>query len=186
MLPSVQFPFLFYLFIIWKAVPFWWCTLYEAVQFLTVYQANTNLGLFECDGQRGEEHRVGGQEWGTRKSWVAGKRKERKMWRGIKAFSHVSIHSVHLLFPPHLTTGEMERWSEREKQQVANIPALLKKSPCPLPTFLPPSSSSLSLPSPACRSLQFSFSDSEGWLRTLSVSAFFLLLLLFLNRRINK
>lgn len=54
---SVQFPFLFYLFIIWKAVPFWWCTLYEAVQFLTVYQANTNLGLFECDGQRGEEHR---------------------------------------------------------------------------------------------------------------------------------
>lgn len=31
--------------------------LYEAVQFLTVYRANTNLGLFECDGQRGEEHR---------------------------------------------------------------------------------------------------------------------------------
>lgn len=180
MLPSVQFPFLFYLFIIWKAVPFWWCTLYEAVQFLTVYQANTNLGLFECDGQRGEEHRVGGQEWGTRKSWVAGKRERCR--EGSKP-SPVSVFTACIFSsPPHLTTGEMERWSEREKQQVANIPALLKKSPCPLPTFLPPSSSSLSLPSPACRSLQFSFSDSEGWLRTLSVSAFFLLLLLFFKQ----
>lgn len=57
-----------------------------------------------------EEKNIDSGRPGVRNKEELGSRKKEKRERctGIKAFSHVSIHSVHLL-PPHLTTGEMER-----------------------------------------------------------------------------
>lgn len=79
------------------------------MQFLTVYQANTNLGLFECDGQRGEEQsgRPGvrnKEELGSRK-----KEREKDVERDQSLLPCQYSQRASSPPPPHLTTGEMER-----------------------------------------------------------------------------